>query len=71
MKKIIEWTSNIELKNIYSSEYWNDIEKEKEKIWWLNERKDVIKLNQYLSNLGLDKEIEAIKNILIQIKIIK
>jgi hypothetical protein len=32
MKKIIEWTNDIELKNIYSSEYWNDIEKEKEKI---------------------------------------
>ena len=61
MKKIIEWTNDIELKNIYSSEYWNDVEKEKEKIWWLNEEKDVIKLNQHLSNMGLDKEIEAIK----------
>lgn len=40
MEKTIKWINELELDSIYSSEYWNDIEKEKGKIWWLNEKKE-------------------------------
>jgi ubiquinone/menaquinone biosynthesis C-methylase UbiE len=37
MRKIKNWLSEEELKSIYTSSYWNDIEKEKEKKWWIED----------------------------------
>jgi ubiquinone/menaquinone biosynthesis C-methylase UbiE len=35
MDKIINWLSKEQLKAIYTSSYWNDIEVEKKKEWWI------------------------------------
>jgi SAM-dependent methyltransferase len=37
MKKIVKWITEEELKGIYTSEYWNDIEEEKKKEWWIED----------------------------------
>lgn len=37
MRDIESWLSIDELKNIYTSSYWNDIEEEKKKEWWIND----------------------------------
>ena len=61
MDKIIKWIDDNELDSIYTSDYWNDIEKEKEKIWWLNDVKDIHFLYKHLIDSGLDKEIKSVK----------
>lgn len=62
MNKIIKWIDDRELDSIYSSDYWNDIEKEKGKVWWLNDAKDVKILYKYLIKSGLDKQIKNVKD---------
>ena len=37
MRKIITWLSDKELDLIYTSSYWNDIEEEKKKEWWIED----------------------------------
>lgn len=37
MKEIQNWLSDKELELIYTSSYWNDIEKEKKKEWWIED----------------------------------
>lgn len=61
MDKIIKWINDDELDSIYTSDYWNDIEKEKEKVWWLNDDRDIQILFKHLIDSGLDKEIKAVR----------
>ena len=35
LKPIQQWISNQALESVYSSQYWNDIEAEKKKEWWI------------------------------------
>ncbi|MBF0546929.1 MAG: class I SAM-dependent methyltransferase [Candidatus Riflebacteria bacterium] len=35
MRKIEKWISDEELESIYSSSYWNNVEEEKKKGWWI------------------------------------
>ena len=37
MHKIENWLSDEELETIYTSSYWNDIEEEKKKEWWIED----------------------------------
>ncbi len=37
MREIVMWLSDEELESIYSSSYWNDIEEEKKKEWWIED----------------------------------
>jgi len=37
MKEVIYWISDDELKNIYSAEYWNDLNEEMKKEWWIDD----------------------------------
>lgn len=35
MKKIVNWLTEKEIKSLYTSDYWNDVEIEKQKDWWI------------------------------------
>ena len=35
MRSIKEWLNNEQLQSTYSSGYWNDVEEEKKKAWWI------------------------------------
>jgi SAM-dependent methyltransferase len=37
MREIKNWLSDEELKLVYTSSYWNDIEEEKKKEWWIED----------------------------------
>lgn len=37
MQEIENWLSHEELESIYTSSYWNDIEEEKKKEWWIED----------------------------------
>ena len=37
MRTIEKWLTDEELKSIYTSLYWNDIEEEKKKEWWIED----------------------------------
>ena len=37
MREINSWLSDEELKSIYTSSYWNDINEEKKKEWWIED----------------------------------
>jgi len=47
-----QWLSNDELDAIYSSNYWNDIEVEKKKEWWIADG-DYVMCRNYLNRAGL------------------
>lgn len=55
MRPTIFWLSQPELEKIYSSEYWNSIENEKIKPWWI-ENGNFEKCLQYLESSGLMQE---------------
>lgn len=55
MKPIIEWISKEEAGEISTSTYWNDVETEKKKAWWLTDKNDK-KLVNYLHSSGLFEE---------------
>lgn len=57
MREIENWISNEELKLIYTSSYWNDIEEEKKKEWWIEDG-DYEKCVNYLKSSGLLYEYE-------------
>jgi ubiquinone/menaquinone biosynthesis C-methylase UbiE len=55
MKAIIEWIDRQKGGEIYTSTYWNNIEVEKGKEWWLTDKNDK-KLVNYLHSSGLFEE---------------
>lgn len=63
MLPVERWLSSDELKRIYSSEYWNDIEIERKKEWWIDE-KGAGQLLSYLESSGLQAEFNAAKKII-------
>lgn len=52
---ITSWLTPSELETIYSSKYWNSIDNEKEKPWWI-ENGNFEKCLRYLDSSGLMKE---------------
>lgn len=55
MRSIERWLSHEELKDIYSAEYWNNLEIEKTKPWWIADG-DYQKCLTYLKESGLESE---------------
>lgn len=55
MKPIIEWINKQEVGEIYTSTYWNDVEVEKKKEWYLMDKSDK-KLVNGLHSKGLFEE---------------
>ena len=37
MKEVIQWVTDDDLKNIYTAEYWNNINEERKKDWWIED----------------------------------
>lgn len=46
------WLSDTDLQRIYTAEYWNDIEEERKKEWWI-ENGDYDRCREYLDRSGL------------------
>jgi len=59
MKPIIEWIDKQKGGEIYTSTYWNDVEAEKKKEWWITDKNDK-KLVNYLHSSGLFEEFEIV-----------
>lgn len=53
-----------EVTDVYSSEYWNDITKEKNKNWWIESTNDRDRLQKFLSDSGLLTELDQVYFIL-------
>lgn len=64
MRKIESWLSRDELAAIYSSRYWNDIELEKKKEWWINDGK-YDRCLHYLSRTGLMQEYRSAEKLIV------
>lgn len=62
MPNLEEWISKETIQSMYSSSYWNDIENEKQKAWWITDKNDQ-KLANHLSQTGLKQEIEFIMHL--------
>lgn len=56
MKEIEFWIDQQQLGNMYTSAYWNDIEEEKKKEWWIKDSSDK-NVEQYLDTSGLKQEL--------------
>jgi ubiquinone/menaquinone biosynthesis C-methylase UbiE len=52
LREVEEWVSAWDLQKIYTSSYWNDIEEEKKKAWWIGGG-DYGKCINYLKSSGL------------------
>jgi len=46
---LVEWIKNEDLKNLYSNDYLNNVELEKEKEWWIESADDISKNKHFLS----------------------
>jgi len=57
LREIKYWLTDADLESIYTSKYWNDIEKEKEKEWWIKDGNYKNCLN-YLNSSGLLSEYQ-------------
>lgn len=55
MRAVDSWLSDGELASIYSTAYWNDIEAEKTKEWWIEDG-DYERCRRYLDTSGLMHE---------------
>ena len=60
MKPIVQWIDEQKAMNIYTSTYWNNVEVEKEKEWWVTDKDDK-KLINYLHSSGLFEEFEIVR----------
>ncbi len=61
MPPVQRWVSAEELARIYTSKYWNDIEAEKEKEWWIEDG-DYDRCRRYLQRSKLLLEYEQAQN---------
>jgi SAM-dependent methyltransferase len=57
LKEIKYWLSDADLKSIYTSTYWNNIEKEKEKEWWIKDG-NYNRCLHYIKSSGLLSEYQ-------------
>ena len=57
MHELEQWIKVEAIDTMYSSDYWNDIENEKTKPWWITDKNDV-KLINYLHSSGLKQEFD-------------
>ena len=55
---LIEWEDRNQIKDLYTYNYWNDIEEEKKKDWWVQSKEDIKKLNDYIVKSGLKEEFD-------------
>lgn len=67
LKPIQQWISNQALESVYSSQYWNDIEAEKKKEWWIADGM-YLPCEKYLKKSGLLDEWAIVKKHLSEIK---
>lgn len=51
------WLSETQLREIYTAAYWNDIEEERRKEWWIEDG-DYARCRNYLEHSGLMREYE-------------
>ena len=58
MKDVIYWISDDELKNIYSAEYWNNLNEEMKKEWWIDDG-DYEKCMNYLNKSLMEEYNES------------
>lgn len=61
MNELEYWIDKKTIDEMYSSDYWNDVENEKSKEWWIENEKDD-KVLKYLEKSGLKKEFESTIN---------
>ncbi|MCX6131969.1 MAG: class I SAM-dependent methyltransferase, partial [Proteobacteria bacterium] len=54
----MHWESPSDIAQKFTSRYWNDIEIEKTKEWWIENDEDIDKLQNYLYKSGLMEEFE-------------
>lgn len=59
---LIKWEDVKETKNQYTFSYWNSIENEKTKPWWIENETQISKLTDYLTQSGLLEEFELFIN---------
>ena len=52
LREVQSWLSDSQLREIYTAAYWNDIEEEKKKEWWIEDG-DYVKCQRYLESSGL------------------
>lgn len=52
MTPVTNWLTEKQIKELYTSDYWNDLEEEKKKEWWINDG-NYEKCIQYLINSNL------------------
>lgn len=70
MQDIEFWINKEEIANLYTSDYWNNIEEEKKKEWWIENLNDD-KVEKYLTKSGLRQEFEiALDNVKIGGKVL-
>ena len=63
LKPTEKWLNSEELKNIYSSEYWNNLEDEKGKPWYILNG-DYSQCLNYLKDTGLIDEFEFAEKVI-------
>jgi ubiquinone/menaquinone biosynthesis C-methylase UbiE len=63
LKPTQKWLNSEELKNIYSSEYWNNLEEEKDKPWYILNG-DYSQCLNYLKETGLIDEFEFAEKVI-------
>ena len=59
MEELEVWIDKKDIDNIYTSKYWNNVEEEKKKEWWIKDEKDTIVID-YLKESGLKEEFELV-----------
>lgn len=61
MKEIEYWIKQKDTEEMFSSDYWNNVENEKEKEWWIEDENDK-KVFNYLTKSGLFEEFNIAVN---------
>lgn len=57
LREVQSWLNDGQLREIYTAAYWNDIEEEKKKEWWIEDG-DYLKCRRYLESSGLLHEYQ-------------
>jgi ubiquinone/menaquinone biosynthesis C-methylase UbiE len=66
MIPVVSWLSQEELSEIYSSSYWNDLEKEKQKAWWIEDDQQKDRLIDYLRTSSLLDEFADAQSVILK-----
>jgi hypothetical protein len=53
MSEVQRWLSDNDLKGLYTASYWNDIEDERKKPWWIEDG-DYQRCRRYLEHMGCE-----------------